>query len=102
VDHYPDVYLSMGLTAERLAKRFDITREAADQFSLRSHQKAIAAIQAGRFDEETVSVTVSFITPNGSKPKVQQISFKADEGPRAETSLEALAALSLRFTSKAR
>ena len=47
VDHYPDVYLSMGLTAERLARRFGITRQGADEFSLRSHQKAVAAIEAG-------------------------------------------------------
>src|SRR6266481_6241437 len=60
VDHYPDAYLNMGLTAERLAQRFGITREAADQFSLRSHQKALAAIQAGKFEDETVSVPVSF------------------------------------------
>src|SRR5574337_2141362 len=56
VDHYPDAYLSMGLTAERVAQRFGITRERADEFALRSHQKAIAAIQAGKFNEETVSV----------------------------------------------
>src|ERR1700684_1407961 len=62
VDHYPDDYLSMGLTAERLAQRFGITREAADEFSYRSHQKALAAIQAGKFAEETVPVPVSFTT----------------------------------------
>src|SRR5438105_6364373 len=56
VNHYPDAYLSMGLTAERLAKRYGITREQADEFSLRSHQKALAAIQAGKFEEEIVSV----------------------------------------------
>src|SRR5436305_90928 len=54
VDNYPDSYLSMGLTAERLAQRFGITREVADDFSLHSHQKAMAAIQAGRFEEEIV------------------------------------------------
>src|SRR5213079_593789 len=50
VEHYPDAYLSMGLTAERLAKRFGISREAADEFSLRSHQKALTAIQSGKFE----------------------------------------------------
>src|SRR5207248_2064436 len=90
VDHYPDAYLSMGLTAERLAQRFGITREMADEFSLHSHQKAMAAIQAGRFEEELVSVPVTFTTPNGSKPKKQEIVFKVDEGPRGDTSLEAL------------
>ncbi len=100
VDHYPDAYLSMGLTAERLAQRFGITREAADEFSLRSHQKALAAIQAGKFEEETVPVTVSFTAPNGSKPKKQEIIFKTDEGPRADTSLEALLALRPAFHAK--
>jgi len=97
VDHYPDAYLSMGLTAERLAKRYGITREQADEFSLRSHQKAIAAIQAGRFEDEIVPVPVSFTTPNGSKPKRVDIVFKVDEGPRADTTLEALSALKPAF-----
>src|SRR6266702_4156880 len=79
VENYPDSYLSMGLTAERLAKRFGITRQAADEFSLRSHQKALAAIQAGRFEDEIVPVPVVFTTPNGSKPKKQEIVFKVDE-----------------------
>jgi acetyl-CoA acyltransferase len=100
VEHYPDAYLSMGLTAERLAKRFGITREAADEFSLHSHQKAMAAIQAGKFDDETVPVPVSFTIPNGSKPKRQEIVFKVDEGPRADTSLEALASLKPAFHVK--
>ena len=100
VEHYPDAYLSMGLTAERVAKRFGITREAADAFSLRSHQKALAAIQAKKFDDETVPVPVSFTTPNGSKPKRQEIVFKVDEGPRADTSVEALAALKPAFHVK--
>src|SRR6202166_4027555 len=100
VDHYPDAYLTMGLTAERLAQRFGITREAADEFSYRSHQKALAAIQAGKFTDETVPVPVSFTTPNGSKPKRQDITFKVDEGPRADTSLEALLSLKPAFHAK--
>ena len=100
VDHYPDAYLSMGLTAERVATRFGITREQCDQFSLRSHQKALAAIAAGKFEEETVPVPVTFTTPNGSKPKKQEINFKVDEGPRADTSIEALAALKAAFHVK--
>jgi acetyl-CoA acyltransferase len=100
VDQYPDAYLSMGLTAERLATRFGITREQCDEFSLRSHQKALAAIAAGNFEEETVAVPVSFTSPNGSKPKRQEISFKVDEGPRADTSIEALAALKAAFHMK--
>ena len=100
VEHYPDSLITMGLTAERLATRFNITREAADQFSLRSHQKALAAIQAGKFDDEVVPVPVSFTTPNGSKPHRQEIIFKMDEGPRADTSLEALASLKPAFHAK--
>jgi acetyl-CoA acyltransferase len=100
VNHYPDAYLSMGLTAERLAQRFGITREAADEFSLHSHQKALAAIQAGKFDDELVPVHVTFSTPNGSKPKTHQVTFKIDEGPRADTSLEALLALKPAFHAK--
>jgi acetyl-CoA acyltransferase len=100
VDSYPDAYLSMGLTAERLAKRFGITREAADEFSLRSHQKAMSAIESGKFEDETVPVPVSFTTPNGSKPKRQEIVFKIDEGPRGDTSLDALTALKPAFHVK--
>jgi len=100
VDHYPDAYLSMGLTAERLAHRLGITREASDEFSLHSHQKALAAIHAGKFEEETVPVHVSFTTPNGSKPKKHEITFKVDEGPRADTTLEALGALRAAFHMK--
>jgi acetyl-CoA acyltransferase len=97
VSNYPDAYLSMGLTAERLAKRFNIAREQADEFSVQSHQKAIAAIAAGKFDDELVPVPVSFTTPNGSKPKRTNSVFKMDEGPRADTSLEALLALKPAF-----
>src|SRR5438105_9122256 len=62
VENYPDAYLSMGLTAERLATRFGITREKSDEFSLTSHKKALAAIAAGKFEDETVPVPVSFTT----------------------------------------
>ena len=100
VANYPDSYLSMGLTAERLAHRYGITREMADEFSLNSHKKAMAAIQAGHFDDEIVPVPVSFTTPNGSKPKRQDIVFKMDEGPRADTTMEALGALKPAFHAK--
>src|SRR5258708_125229 len=88
VDHYPDAYLSMGLTAERLAERFGITRETADAFSLRSHRKALSAIQAGKLRQEGVPAPVSFTTPNGSKPPRQEIIFQESQSPRADTSLE--------------
>jgi acetyl-CoA acyltransferase len=97
VDHYPDAYLSMGLTAERVASRFGITREACDEFSFHSHQKAIAAIHSNKFADETVPVHVSFTTPNGSKPIKHEATFKVDEGPRADTSMEALGALKAAF-----
>jgi acetyl-CoA acyltransferase len=100
VEHHPNTYLSMGLTAERLAERFKITRDECDEFSLRSHQNALAALAAGKFADETVSVPVSFTTPNGSKPKRQEIIFKTDEGPRADTSLEALSGLKPAFHVK--
>ena len=100
VENYPDSYLSMGLTAERVGQRFGITREASDEFSLRSHQKALAAISARKFEDETVPVPVSFTTPNGKKPKRQEITFKVDEGPRADTSLEALGSLKPAFHVK--
>jgi len=100
VEHNPGAYLSMGLTAERIGQKFGITREQSDVFSLQSHQKAMAAIQAGKFSEETVPVPVSFTTPNGKKPVKQEIAFKVDEGPRADTSLEALLALKPAFHMK--
>jgi acetyl-CoA acyltransferase len=100
IENYPDAYLSMGLTAERLAQRFGVTREEADEFSLLSHQKALAAIAAGKFDDELVPVPVSFTTPNGSKPKRIEMEFKMDDGPRADTSKEALASLKPAFHAK--
>jgi len=100
IANYPDAYLSMGLTAERLAQRFGITRQQADEFSLASHKKALAAIEGGKFADETVPVPVSFTTPNGSKPKRVDITFKIDEGPRADTTLEALLALKPAFHMK--
>jgi acetyl-CoA acyltransferase len=97
VANYPDAYLSMGLTAERVGKLYNITREMQDEFSVQSHKKAIAAIESGKFDDELVPVPVSFTTPNGSKPKRTDMVFKMDEGPRADTTLEALLALKPAF-----
>jgi len=92
-DAYPDSYLSMGLTAERLAKHYGISREEADRFALCSHQKALAAQAAGKFAEEIVPVCVTSSRPNGKSTT----EFKTDEGPRADTSLEALARLKPAF-----
>src|ERR1700739_1477951 len=67
MDNYPDSYLNMGLTAENLAKKYNISREEADQFSLASHQKALAAIAAGKFKDEVVPVEVDYtVLENGS------------------------------------
>ena len=101
VDNYPGSYMSMGLTAERVAKHYGITREAMDQFSYDSHQKALAAITAGRFEDEIVpvSVTNTRICSKGKLKSAETI-FKQDEGPRADTSLEALAKLKPVFHAK--
>lgn len=99
--HYPDSYLSMGLTAERLAQRYGIGREEADSFALASHRKALDAQAAGRFDSEIVPVPVVFSIPGGkTKPQRTEIDFRRDEGPRADTSLEALTRLKPAFHAR--
>ncbi len=104
MDHYPDSYLGMGITAENLARKYGVTREEADQFSYQSHQKALAAIAAGKFKDEIVPFEVSFtaldISSNGGKPKTTTSIFDTDEGPRADTSIEALAKLKPAFHAK--
>ena len=98
VDRYPDVYLTTGLVAENHAREARITREAQDAFALQSHQRALAAIDAGRFVEEIVPLTVQLAEPSGTNggsasAAVRTLSFSVDEGPRRETSMEALAKL---------
>jgi acetyl-CoA acyltransferase len=106
MDHYPDAYLSMGLTAENVARKYGITREKADEFSLASHKNAIAAIAAGKFKDEIVPVEVKITAvANGAnghaaKPKTTSTIFEMDEGPRADTSLEALAKLRPAFHAR--
>jgi acetyl-CoA acyltransferase len=112
VQNYPDAYLSMGLTAERLATRFGITREQADEFSYQSHQKALKAIAEGKFEDEIVPVPVSTVAFEpiqtktvsaagvGAKMKRHESEFKIDEGPRADTTPEALASLKPAFHVK--
>jgi len=99
VETMPDAYLGMGLTAENLAAKYHITREEADAFAYESHQKAIAALDAGRFQEECLPVSVREVglDENGRR-KVTDFSFDADEGPRRDTSLERLAALKPAFS----
>jgi acetyl-CoA acyltransferase len=100
MDNYPDSYLGMGLTAENLARKYGITRQQADEFSLRSHQNALAAIAAGKFKDEVVPVDVKMTELNNGKPKTTSFTFDTDEGPRADTSLEALGKLKPAFHAK--
>ena len=111
VDHYPDAYINMGLGTENIARKFGITREAADQFALHSHKKAVAAIAGGKFRDEVtpVEVSITSLPPGGNgpsgrpkpqKPVTETVRFDSDELPRADTSLEALARLKPAFHAK--
>jgi acetyl-CoA acyltransferase len=114
VDNYPDAYINMGLGTENIARKFGITREAADEFSVNSHKKALAAIAAGNFKDETFPIEVKITAVsngNGTSPvghaksgsaaaATQVVTFAVDEGPRADTSMEALAKLKPAFHVK--
>jgi acetyl-CoA acyltransferase len=93
VNNYPDVYLSTGLVAENHAREANVSRDEQDAFALRSHQRALAAIDAGRFRDEIVPLTVA-IGDNGTR---RTITFDTDEGPRRDTSAAALAKLKPAF-----
>ncbi len=100
---YPDVYLSTGLVAENHVREAGVSREEQDTFALRSHQRAIAAITAGRFRDEIVPLEVQEVVPangNSEAPTVRTFVFDTDEGPRSDTSLEALGALRPAFHVK--
>jgi acetyl-CoA acyltransferase len=111
VDNHPDAYINMGLGTENIARKFGITREQADQFSAESHRKAVAAIAAGHFQEETVPVEVKITTlvnasgaggsgspgKTAAKTVTQSFRFETDELPRADTSVEILAKLKPAF-----
>ena len=95
VERYPDVYLSMGLTAENVSRKYNVSREEADAFSYRSHQRALAAQAAGRFKDDGIvplEVEIKEVGDNGA-PNRKQLTFDTDEGPRADTTPEALAKL---------
>ena len=108
IDNFPDAYINMGLTAENLAKKYGITRQQADEFSFASHQKALAAIAAGKFKDEIVPVAVSYTvleasangSANGGKPRTLNVTFDTDEGPRTDTSVEALGRLKSAFHAR--
>jgi acetyl-CoA acyltransferase len=100
VDSYPDVYLSTGLVAENHARQSGISRDEQDAFALRSHQRALAAIEAGRFTDEIVPLEVAVVDGNGGngsgvrgRPSTRTLTFAVDEGPRRDTSAAALAKL---------
>lgn len=97
---HPDYYIGMGLTAEQVAQQFGISREDQDVFSYNSHQKALAAQTAGKFDGEIVPIKVqeTFFDENSGKKKTKEYTVTKDEGPRADTSVEALAKLKPVFT----
>ncbi len=92
-DNYPQLYMGMGLTAEKVAQEFKISREEQDEFGYHSHMKAIAAQDAGKFKDEIVPLEVETVTPQGSNT----VTFDADEGPRRDTTLEAMAKLKPAF-----
>jgi acetyl-CoA acyltransferase len=111
VDHYPDAYINMGLGTENISRKFGITREHADQFAVDSHKKAVTALAAEKFKDETVAVEVKITSlPNGNgngakaktapKPATQSFVFERDEMPRPETSMEVLAGLKPAFHVK--
>jgi acetyl-CoA acyltransferase len=111
VDNYPDAYINMGLGTENIARKFGITREQADQFAADSHKKALAAIAACHFKDETIPVEVRITSlPNGNgasskpkspmKPATQTFTFSTEELPRADTNLDVLARLKPAFQAK--
>jgi len=97
VEGHPEAYLGMGLTAERLAKKYGIDRERTDAFALASHQKAVAAQDAGRFKDAIVPLTVTPPSDNGATPEA--VTFDTDEGPRRDTDMAALAKLRPAFAA---
>jgi acetyl-CoA acyltransferase len=101
IEHYPDFYLSMGLATENVARKYEVSREEQDAFALRSHQRAVAALDAHKFKDETVPLTVT-VEELDAKGKKQQseVVFDKDEGPRRDTSAEALAKLKPAFHVK--
>ncbi len=101
VEHYPDFYLNMGLATENVARKYEISREEQDAFALRSHQRATAALEEGKFEDETVplTVTVEELNEKGHKER-REVVFDRDEGVRRDSSIEGLAKLKPAFHIK--
>jgi len=89
VDNWPEVYMTMGLTAERMHRKYGVSREDADAFALRSHRHAVRAQAQGHFADEIVPIELERVSPG----TVERSVFDRDEGPRADTSIEALGKL---------
>jgi acetyl-CoA acyltransferase len=96
----PDVYLGMGMTAENVAQKYGVSREDQDAFALRSHQRALAAIEAGAFKDEIVPLEVEHVWFEGGERRRAATTFDTDEGPRRDTSASALTKLRPVFTAK--
>src|SRR5258707_13210229 len=101
VEHYPDFYLNMGLATENVARKYEVTREQQDEFALRSHQRAAAAIREGKFKDETVAFNVELdeLDAKGRRQK-REIIFDTDEGVRFDSTIEGLAKLKPAFHVK--
>lgn len=93
VEHRPEVYIAMGITAENVARKYGIPREAADEFSARSHENALAALRDGKFKDEIVPLEVEKVHLNGNGRTQETIVFDTDEGPRPGSTPEVLAKL---------
>ena len=100
IEEHPDTYISMGLTAENVAREFRISREEQDAFALESHRRALDAIRAGRFQEEVAPLPVRTVELESGRRVVREFIFETDEGPRADTSMEALAKLKPAFKAE--
>ena len=101
IEHYPDFYLNMGLATENVARKYKVSRDEQDEFALRSHSRAAAALDADKFKDETVPLTVSVEDLDAKGRKQQrEIVFDQDEGPRRDTSGEALAKLKPAFHAR--
>src|SRR5205085_12168787 len=101
VEHYPDFYLNMGLATENVARQYEVTREEQDEFALRSHNRAAAAQDGGKFDDEILplDVTLAELDGRGRKQR-RQVTFTKDEAGRRDTSAASLAKLKPAFHAR--